>query len=139
MGRYSDLRQVKLLLNIPDSVTASDDKLNRHIAEADNYVDTQLGLFVATPVANPDPNIISLGSSLAAAFATYWNSQSKSPDLLASITYYERRLANHIQAIYGKRNIDGLGASRWGKSTGGILGTEPGGPITGGLANQSIY
>lgn len=138
MGVYADLRQVKQMLNIPDTTTSQDDKLTRHIGEADNYANNQLALFTTTPVPNPDPNLVSLCSALAASLATYWNSQSKSPDLLDGIKYYEKRLANHIQAVYGRRNLDGLGENRWGKTSSGILGTEPDNAIQGGFADNYV-
>lgn len=124
MGVYSDVKTVKQLLNIPDIVTASDAKIEQAVDDADSYANTQLTLFTTVPIADPDPGLIQLCNRYAAATATYWNSQTKAPELLDAIKYYERRLSNYIQTVYGKRTTDGMGENRWTKTSSGILGNE---------------
>ena len=69
---YGSLREVKKRLNIPDATKASDGKIQDQINEADNYVNNQINLHAQTPISNPDAELISLASSLAATLFNYW-------------------------------------------------------------------
>ena len=115
---YADLRETKRKLNIPDSVTASDIKIGDNMQEADNYVNTQINLHAETPIANPDPELVSRASSLAAAMFNYWQTPIKDRNIDA-IDAWQRKIQEHILAVYGRKNPTQLtGGDMFGKTTG---------------------
>lgn len=124
MPQIGDLRQTKQILNLPDTFVASDDKILGAILEADSLALSQLRTFGVTSLPNPDPDLIRLCCGLAAATVTYWNSQTKSPDLMDAINHYQKRLTNYIQSIYGGRTMDGYGSNRFAKVSSAVTGTE---------------
>ena len=115
---------VKKRLNLADTDVTQDQKIQEFISEADSFTNTQLAIFTTVPIINPEQELISLNTSLAAALTQFWTSQTKSPDLKAIIDYYETRLAAYIQSIYGKRARDGLGTGLWSKAKSQVTGTE---------------
>lgn len=120
---YSQLRKVKSLLNIPDTVTAPDEKINDRMVEADNYVNTQVGIHATTPIANPDKELITLASSLAASTYNYWQTPAKDRTIEA-MEKWEKRIQDHILAVYGQRNPTGLTSNTFSKSASSITGRE---------------
>lgn len=120
---YSQLKQVKSLLNIPDSVSAPDEKIGDRMIEADNYVNVQISIHAATPIANPDKELVTLTSSLAAATYNYWQTPAKDRTM-EGIEKWEKRIQNHIMAVYGKKNPTGLSANSFSKSISAVTGTE---------------
>jgi len=115
---YADLREVKRRLNIPDSVTASDLKIADQMQEADNYVNVQINLHAITPLSNPDPELVSLSSSLAASLFNYWQTPIKDRNLDA-IKSWKQAIQDHILATYGRKNPNLLtGGDTFGKTTG---------------------
>lgn len=120
---YADLKQVKQRTNIPDTKSTHDEKLAGYMSEADGYINNQISLHATVPVANPDTELISRGSSLAASMYNYWVTPAKERTL-DGINHWEQKIQDHILAVYGKRNPSGLTGTKFGKTSSAIKGTE---------------
>ena len=119
---YGTSALVHARLNIADSVTNVDDKIIDYISEADEYINTQLGIFEVVPPAGPPPELIALGSSLAAAIFNYWNSPEKP---MEGVKSYKKSIQEYIKAIHLKESADGAkGADNILKTAGNITGLE---------------
>ncbi len=118
---YADLKQIKGRINISDSITQADEKIKSYMSEADDYIDTQAGLHATTPFTNPDKELISIASGLAAALYNYWNKKGE----FKVIEDYKKAIGDHIRAVYGKKNPDGLTANTFTISP-ATRGTESG-------------
>lgn len=118
---YSDLRGIRKRLNIADTQTAPDEKIQEYMKEADNYVNVQIGLHAVVPITNPDDELRSLAYALAAATYNYWTSPDK-PE--SGIKEYKQRIQDHIMTIYGQKNPSGLTSSTFSKTASKITGTE---------------
>lgn len=115
---YADLMETKKRLNIPDSITASDEKIMSMGREADNYVNTQINLHALTPITNPDPEIVSLATGLAAAIFNYWQTPIKDRNL-SGVEEWKKSIQEHILATYGRKNPNLLsGGNTFGSTTG---------------------
>ncbi len=115
---YADLQETKRRLNLTGIQTAPNEKVSDNMREADNYTNTQISLHATTPVSPADPEIISMASSLAAAFYNYWATPVKDRNL-SGIKEWKQAIQDHILAAYGKLNPSGLGGGElFGKTTG---------------------
>ena len=86
--------------------------------EADNYVNTQINLHALTPIANADPEIISMATGLAAAIFNYWQTPIKDRNL-EGINEWKKSIQEHILATYGRKNPNFLsGGTTFGTTTG---------------------
>ena len=108
---YASLRECKRRLNITDTILSTSEKINDYMREADNYINTQIKLHDLTPIVNPDPELVSLASSLAAAIYNYWQTPMKDRNLSA-ITSWKNALQDHVMATYGRYNPTGLGGDQ---------------------------
>ena len=122
-GGYSDLRKTKKRCNIPDTVKNADEKIEEFMTEADNYINTQVGLHAVTPIADPDDELIDLGSSLAAASFNYWQTPAKDRTL-EGIAEWKKSIQEHILTAYGKKNPSGLTGNTFLKSNSSPTGLE---------------
>lgn len=120
---YADLRETKRRLNIADSVTASDNKIKRFMNEADNYTNTQINLHALTPIDNPDPELISDASSLAAAMFNYWQTPVKDRSL-GGVNQWKATIQGYIMATYGRKNPTRLGGGEMFTTSKTITGTR---------------
>ncbi len=100
---YTDLTETKRRLNIPDLVTATDEKIMSMGRETDNYINTQINLHATTPIANPDPEIVSMANSCTAAIFNYWQTPIKERNL-DGINEWKKAIQDHILAVYGRKN-----------------------------------
>lgn len=115
---YADLQETKRRLNISDSITASDNKIDVNMRDADNFINAQIQLHELTPIANPDPEIVSLASSYAAALFNFWQTPIKEQNV-SPLKHWEKKIQEHILAFYGKKNPTGLsGGQTFGSTTG---------------------
>jgi len=121
---YADLQQVKFRLNIPDSDKTIDKKIGTHMSDADSFVNVQVGLHELTPLTNPDDQVISLASGLAASLYNYWQTPAKDRTL-DGVKEWEKRLGDHLKAVYGKKDISGTTGDSI-LTTRGVTGTETG-------------
>jgi hypothetical protein len=90
--------------------------------EADNYVNTQVGLHALSDLDNPDDELNSLASSLAAE--TYLHFVSPGQSDMKAIDKYEKRIQDHIMAKYGQKSAGGTTNNTFGKTSSKITGTE---------------
>jgi hypothetical protein len=115
---YASLREMKRRINTTDSIVSSDEKCQDYMREADNHINVQIKLHAVTPIANPDPELVSLGSSLAAALYNYWQTPIKDRNLDA-IKSFKKDIQDHVMTAYGKYNPNGLGGgTQFGKTRG---------------------
>ena len=118
IGQIAVLREVKRRLNIPDSDTDSDAKIQDFMQEADNFVNIQISPHADIPITNPGPELVSLASSLAAAEFNYWQTPIKDRNL-SGIQEWKKFTADHINAVYAKKSESGLGGGAlFGKTSG---------------------
>lgn len=114
---YANLTECKRRLNIPESNTAPNQKIADNMREADNYVNTQVNLHAITPIINPDPEIISMASSLACTLYNYWQTPFKERNLDAQ-NEWRKAIQEHILAVYGRKNPNLLaGGKTFGTTT----------------------
>ena len=118
IGQVASLRETKRRLNLPDTVSKSDAKIQDFMQEADNYVNIQVSPHTAIPIENPGPELVSLASSLAATMFNYWQTPIKERNL-DGIKEWKKFVADHINAVYSKKSESGLGGGAlFGKTTG---------------------
>ena len=118
---FSELKQVKARANISDTVTQADAKIQFYMTEADDYVDTQVGVHTTTPITNPNKELIALASALAASLYNFWNKQGDFEICKAC----KKAIQDHIVAQFARRNLDtDLTTNTFVKTTSGIKGTE---------------
>ncbi len=115
---YASLRETKRRLNQSDTQTGPNQKIADNMREADNYTNVQIDLHAETPISNPDPELVSMASSLAAAFYNYWQTPVKDRNL-SGIKEWKQAIQDHILAAYGKLNPSRLGG-------GNLFGTTKG-------------
>lgn len=115
---YADLNETKGNLNQSLLKVATNEKVANNMRAADNYINVQIGLHAKTPVVNPDPELISLASALAATYFNYWQTPIKDRNL-DGIKQWEQKVQDHILAYYGKFNPNGLGGGELFGSTKG--------------------
>ncbi|MCH7589524.1 hypothetical protein IIB34_00625 [PVC group bacterium] len=118
--QYADLKEVKQRLNIPDSITSVDEKVNTAMREADAFVNTQVGVHANTPLTNPDAQIISLASGLASALYNVWQSPAKDT-VWKIVDNYQKQIGDHIKAFFAGEDITGHTGDTF-SSTNGITG-----------------
>lgn len=121
---YADLKSVKQYLNIPDSITATDEKIETNMRDADSFVNVQMGVHEATPLTEPDQQLISLASGLAASLYNYWTTPAKDRTL-DGVKQWENRIGYHVKAVHGNTDISGT-TGRTFRTTRGVTGTETG-------------
>jgi len=115
---YAELTETKRRLNLPASNTAPNEKIADNMREADNYVNTQIGLHAITPITQPDPEIVSMASSLAATLYNYWQTPIKDRNLDAQ-NEWKKAIQDHILAVFGRKNPNLLaGGTTFGTTTG---------------------
>ena len=119
---YADLLEVKQRLNIPNSNVDSDEKIGTHMRDADSFVNAQVGVHDLVPLSNPDKQLISLASGLAASLYNYWQTPAKDRTL-DGITAWENRVTDYLRARYGQQDKAGKTGRTFG-STRGVTGTE---------------
>ncbi len=103
IGQVASLRETKRRLNISDSITSSDDKIQDFMQEADNFVNIQLSPHTTIPITNPGPELVSLASSLAAAEYNYWQTPIKDRNL-SGITEWKKFISDHVDAVFAKKS-----------------------------------
>ena len=117
-GQIANLRETKRRLNIPDTDSDSDLKIQDYIQESDNYVNIQASPHTDTPLTNPSSELVSLASSLAAAIFNYWATPIKDRNL-SGIQEWKKFIAENVNATYSRKSASGLGGrDLFGKTTG---------------------
>lgn len=117
---YFSLDEIKLLLHKDIANTLLDAELKSQGVQADDYIDSMLGAFTTTPIAQAPDQLKRLSNKLAAAYYIYWNSPSHEMDGVNSI---KKEIEQYIRVTYGKRT-ETMTTNTWGKTPSGITGTE---------------
>lgn len=125
---YADLKTTKQYLNIPDSNQISDEKIESHMRDADSFVNVQVGVHKETPLKNPDRQLIALASGLSASLYNYWQTPAKN-QTLDGIKQWEKRIGDHVRAVYGQEDITGHTGGTF-TTTRGVTGQEGSSPAT---------
>jgi len=122
MADYGTSALVHARLNIADSVTDVDDKITDYLEEADEFINTQLGVHESTPPSPIPVELTALGSSSATALYNYWNSPDKPAE---GIKMYSKKIQDYIRANHAKKSESGLaGDNNVLKTASHIKGTE---------------
>jgi len=120
---FADLKRTKQLLNIPDATITSDEKIKTHMIDADAFVNIQVGVH-KRPITDPDEQLISLASGLSASLFNYWQTPAKN-QTLDGIKEWQKRIGDHVKALYGQEDITGH-TGRTFTTSRGVTGTETG-------------
>lgn len=117
---YFNLNSVKALLHIDQTNSAQNNAILDLGAQADDFINSQLGIFTTVPIAEPNDQVIRLSNKLTAAWYIYWNSPTHP---MQGVWDIKKEIELFVQSTYGKRT-DTLGANRWGGTGSGMDGTE---------------
>jgi len=111
---FSNLDETKDYLNIARSNDDSNEKIQTARNAADNYTATQIRLHATIPLTDPDPELTSLSSQLAASYFNQFQNPMKQE--VAQITVITKQaLQDYVMATYGRKNPGGLsGAETFG-------------------------
>jgi len=118
---YADTKMIKQNLLIADTQTNADDKIKRYAREADDFVNTQMGLHANIPITAVDSELVSLASGVAAALYNYWNSPDQT---MEGVKAYKKDITEHIKANFYRANVDGMTVDTVTKTSSRILGTD---------------
>jgi len=112
---YSDLNETKDYLNIARSNDDSNNKINTARNAADNYTANQIRLHATIPLTDPDPELTSLSSQLAASFFNQFQNPMKT-EMMQQTAQAKQAVQDYILVTYGLKNPSGLS----GENTFGI-------------------
>lgn len=111
---YSSLDETKDYLNIARSNDDSNEKIQTARNAADNYTATQIRLHATIPLNDPDPELTSLASQLAASYFNQFQNPMKQEVTQVTIVT-KQAVQDYIMATYGRKNPGGLsGAETFG-------------------------
>ena len=123
---FSTLNETKDFLNIARSNDNSNIRINTARNSADNYVVNQNRLHGTIPITDPDPELSSLASQLAAALFNQFQNPIKS-ELRETVIQSKQAIQDYILETFGLKNPSGLS----GADTFGITS-----PITGSTSGS---
>ena len=111
---FSDINETKDYLNIARSNSDSDNKINTARNAADNYTANQIRLHASIPLGNPDPELTSLASQLAASYFNQFQNPMKA-EMMEMVRQTKQAMQDYIMETYGLKNPSGLsGAQTFG-------------------------
>ena len=114
---FSTLNETKDFLNIARSNDNSNIRINTARNSADNYVVNQNRLHGTIPITDPDPELSSLASQLAAALFNQFQNPIKS-ELRETVIQVKQAIQDYILETFGLKNPSGLsGADTFGVTT----------------------
>ena len=115
---FSNEEETKDYLNIARSNTDSDEKITTARNAGDNYVANQIRLHADIPVTDPDPELTSMASQLAAAYFNQFQNPMKAE--VAEVTkLVKQSVQDFIMETFGRKNPSGLsGAQTFGITSG---------------------
>ena len=118
---YSDLDETKDFLNIARSNDDSNEKITTARNAADNYVANQIRLHADVPVTDPDPELTSLASQLAASYFNQFQNPMKLE--VSEVTkIVKQSVQDFIMETFGRKNPSGLSGAETFGVTSGITG-----------------
>lgn len=111
---FSDINETKDFLNIARSNDDSNVKINTARNASDNYIVNQIRLHADIPLTSPDPELVSLGSLLAASFFNQFQNPRKA-EMKETTDQQKKSIQDYIMETYGRKNPSGLsGADTFG-------------------------
>ena len=118
---YSDLDETKDFLNIARSNDDSNEKITTARNAADNYVANQIRLHADIPVTDPDPELTSMASQLAASYFNQFQNPMKLE--VSEVTkIVKQSVQDFIMETFGRKNPSGLSGAETFGVTSGITG-----------------
>ncbi len=118
---FSDLDETKDYLNIARSNDDSNEKITTARNAADNYTANQIRLHADIPLTDPDPELTSLASQLAASYFNQFQNPMKLE--VAEITkMVKQSMQDYVMVTYGRKNPTGLSGAETFGVTSGITG-----------------
>lgn len=117
---YFNLGKIKRILSLDADEHDEDTVVNGYGVDADDYINTQLGVHMTTPMVNPDDQIRRLSERLGASWYVYWNSPSHP---MQGVKDTKEEIDTFIQATYAKQS-GGLMDNSFTKTNSGITGFE---------------
>jgi len=104
---FSSLNETKDFLNISRSNDDFDNKISTSRNSADNYVVNQIRLHATIELDDPDPELTSLASQLAASFYNQYQNPTKS-EMRKLVDMAKEAVQDYIMETYGLKNPNGL-------------------------------
>ncbi len=120
MGYYS-LANIKGILNLDSTAHEEDEQVKRYANDADDFINTQLGVFTTTPLSTPDDQIRRFSERLAAAWYIYWTSPSHP---MQGVYDTKKEISEYIVANY-KKEAGGMTKTTYSKTSSKVTGFEP--------------
>lgn len=118
---FSSLDETKDFLNIARSNDDSNEKITTARNASDNYVANQLRLHADVPVTDPDPELTSLASQLAASYFNQFQNPMKLE--VSEVTkIVKQSVQDFIMETFGRKNPSGLSGAETFGITSGITG-----------------
>lgn len=118
---FSNLDETKDFLNIARSNDDSNEKITTARNAADNYVANQIRLHADVPITDPDPELTSLASQLAASYFNQFQNPMKLE--VSEITkIVKQSVQDFIMETFGRKNPSGLSGAETFGVTSGITG-----------------
>ena len=118
---FSDLDETKDFLNIARSNDDSNEKITTARNAADNYVANQIRLHADVPVTDPDPELTSLASQLAASYFNQFQNPMKL-EVSEIVKIVKQSVQDFIMETFGRKNPSGLSGAETFGVTSGITG-----------------
>jgi len=118
---FSTLNETKDYLNISRSNDDSNNKIETARNAADNYTANQIRLHATIPQVDPDPELSSLASQLAATYFNQFQNPMKT-ELRELVLSTKQALQDYIKETYGLENPSGLSGENTFGITSGMTG-----------------
>lgn len=111
---FTNLNETKDYLNIARSNDDSNAKITTASNAADNYTANQIRLHADIPLNDPDPELTSLSSQLAASYFNQFQNPRKT-EMMEATNQAKKSMQDYILVTYGRMNPTGLsGANTFG-------------------------
>jgi len=120
LADYGTSDIVKRRLGIDTSITDVDSAIDDYLEEADEFINTRVKLMKGTQPDTSDAELLALGSSLAAALYTYWNSSKKD---IKPVEHFKQSIVDHLKVEYSSM-MDDTSQNTFSKTSSKIKGTE---------------
>ena len=112
--QFSNINETKDFLNIARSDNDSNSKIESAQNAADNYVANQIRLHADIPLTDPDPELTSMASLLAASFFNQFQNPRKA-EMAKATEQQKQSMQDYVMVTYGRMNPNGLsGAETFG-------------------------
>jgi hypothetical protein len=115
---YFNVGNIKGILNLDSLAHEEDEQITRYGRDADDFINTQLGVFTSTPLSTPDDQTRRFSERLAAAWYVFWNSPSHP---MQGVYDTKKEISEYIVSQY-KKEAAGLSKDTYVKTNSGITG-----------------